>query len=493
MALMRVGHDRRIATPEPDILRSPEAGGRVIRGGAVRAAGYGVGVLLGAVTATFLLRYLGVVEFGRFMTVAALLGIVSGVTDAGLTTVGNRELALRPAGEERRRVLGNLVTLRLIFTPVGVVLAALFALAAGYDRTLVLGTLVGGLGVVLVNAQATAMQPLSVGLRFGSLTAFEVAKHALTLAGVALLVALRTSLLPFFAVQAVVGALVLAATPRFVGGGGLRPRLDRALAATLVREALPLAAALAMSVVYFRVLVILTSMLGTELETGLFATSFRVFEVLFGLPLLVLSVALPVLSVAGSEDPERLRFALQRMTEVALAGSLLLVLVLVPLADPIVELLGGDEYDEAGPVLAIQALALVPVFLGQTWQLGLVALRRQADVAVATGIALVAVVVLGVALIPRSGAEGAAVAAVLAETLLGVVTFILLVRARRDVAPRFGFALRLVPAAAAGALVLLAPLPAVVVAVAAGTAFVAAALVLRAFPPELLPALRGRR
>jgi O-antigen/teichoic acid export membrane protein len=457
----------------------------------VRAAGYGLGVLLGAATAAFLLRYLGVVDFGRFMTVAALLGIVSGVTDAGLTAVGNRELALQPAGEARRRLLGNLVALRLILTPAGVVLAALFALAAGYDRTLVLGTLVGGLGVVLVNVQATAMQPLSVELRVGALTGFEVARHALTLVGVALLVAVRASLLPFFAVQAVVGALALAATPRFVGGG-LRPRLDRDVAASLVREALPLAVALAMSVVYFRVLVILTSVLGTEVETGLFATSFRVFEVLFGLPLLVLSVALPLLAVAGAEDVERLRFALQRMTEVALAASLLLVLVLVPLADPVIEALGGEEYDDAGPVLQIQALALVPVFLGQTWQLGLVALRRQADVAVANGIALVAVVALGVALVPRWGAEGAAVAAVLAESLLGLATFVLLLRARPDALPAFGFALRLLPAAAAGAAMLALPLPGVVLAALAGAAFLAVALVLHAFPPELLPALRGK-
>lgn len=458
----------------------------------LRASGYGLGVLLGAATATFLLRYLGLVDFGRYMTVAALLGIVSGVTDAGLTVVGNRELALKPPGEERRRLLGNLVALRLLLTPVGVVLAALFALAAGYDRTLVLGTLVGGVGVVLVNAQATAMQPLSVELRMGTLTGFEVAKQALTLVGVALLVAARAALLPFFAVQAVVGAIVLAATPRFVGGG-LRPRLDRDTASMLLREALPLAVALAMSVVYFRVLVILTSVLGTEAETGLFGTSFRIFEVLFGLPLLVLSVALPVLSVAGSEDPERLRFALQRMTEVALAGSVLLVLVLVPLADPIIELLGGDEYDEAGPVLAVQSLALVPVFLGQTWQLGLVALRRQADVAVATGIALVAVVALGVALIPRWGADGAAVAAVVAETLLALVSFGLLLRARREVTPRFGFVVRLAPAIAAGALVLLAPLPSVAVALLSGAAFLVLALALRAFPPELLPALRRQR
>ena len=71
-----------------------------------------------------------------------------------------------------------------------------------------------------------------------------------------------------------------------------------------------------MNVVYFRVLMIMISLLASHDETGLFATSFQVFAVLFSLPLLVLSSALPLLSVAGRDDGERLRFGLQRMTEV---------------------------------------------------------------------------------------------------------------------------------------------------------------------------------
>ena len=50
---------------------------------------------------------------------------------------------------------------------------------------MVWGTLLGGLGVLLVNTQATMMMPLSVELRLGTVTAFEVAKTALTFVAVA--------------------------------------------------------------------------------------------------------------------------------------------------------------------------------------------------------------------------------------------------------------------------------------------------------------------
>ena len=88
----------------------------------------------------------------------------------------------------------------------------------------------------------------------------------------------------------------------------------------LLKEALPLAIAIAMNVVYLRLLVIIVSLTESEQETGLYATSFRIFEMLIGIPGLVLAVALPVLAVAGAHDVERLRYGLQRMTEVAVVS-----------------------------------------------------------------------------------------------------------------------------------------------------------------------------
>ena len=201
--------------------------------------------------------------------------------------------------------------------------------------------------------------------------------------------------------------------------------------ASLLREALPLAVALTMNVIYFRVLMIMTSLLASQTQTGYFATSFQVFAVLFSLPLLVLSSALPLLSVAGRDDSERLRFGLQRMTEVSLAVSVVFVLAIYALAPTLIPLLGGDQYSGAAPVLQIQSFALIAVFVGQVWQLGLLSLRRQAALAWANAGALVLVLVLGAVLIPLWGARGAAAAAVLAESILAVLVYLFLRATRR--------------------------------------------------------------
>jgi O-antigen/teichoic acid export membrane protein len=473
----------------PDLLSSPGAGGKVVRGGLLRGVGYGLGTLVAAGTSVLLLRHLGRDDFGRYAAVGALLGVISGISDAGLTAVGSRELALAPeAGRER--LLRNLVALRVAITPLGILAAALFAFFA-YDRTMFWGTLLGGVGVLLVNTQATMMAPLAVDLRLGAVTAFELLKTLLTFVFVAIFVAAGLSLLPLLAIQIPVGIAIVVVTPFVVRvGRGLIPGFDRGIARSLVREALPLAVALTMNVIYFRVLMIMTSLLTSKTETGLFGTSFQVFVVLFALPLLVLSSALPLLSVAGRDDRERLRFGLQRMTDVALTAGIAFVLAIVALADVVIPLLGGDQYRGAAPVLAIQSFALIAVFVGQTWQLGLVSLRRQSALAWANAAALFVVVVAGAVLIPAADARGAAFAAIVGETCLAAFVYVALRRAAPDVAPHLGLAPRVVAASLPAFAVLAVPMWWGLHLVLSLAVFAGGLVLLRAVPRELIHALR---
>jgi O-antigen/teichoic acid export membrane protein len=395
--------------------------------------------------------------------------------------------------DDRRDLLAHLITLRLVLTPLGVIAATLFAVIAGYDHTMVYGTILAGIGLVLVSTQATLMLPLAVELKFVRLTIAELIKQTVTVAGIGVLVIAGASLLPFFTLQIVVGLVVVLSTPLIVGKEWWhRPRANRRQLRLLVREALPMATALALNVIYFRTLVIITSLIATAIETGYVATSFRIFEILLGVPTIVMGVALPVLSAAGEEGGGRLHYVIQRMTEVGLAASAFLAILIVFLAKPVIVLLGGDAYSGAASVLRIQGFSLIGLFLGQAWQLGLVSIRRQRDVAVANGVALVFVIGLGLALIPWLGADGAGVAAVAAETLLASILLFML--HRRDTAPDFRFAWKVVLASLLALAPLLIPgLPEVAGAAISALLFLAVAWFTQLVPPEVVDAFGLRR
>jgi O-antigen/teichoic acid export membrane protein len=480
------------APDEHDVLRSDQAAGRVVRGGAQRLAAYGAGILLTAGASVVLLRHLGVERFGEYVTVMSLIAIVAGVTDAGLTAVGARELALREPGEPRQRLVANTVGIRLVLVPIGVVLATLFALLAGYPDVVVLGTLIAGFGLVIGNTQAAMTMPLTVELRNDRLALADLIRTTVMMVFIAALAVAGAALLPFFTAQIVAGVVLVALTPWLMGRRGLvRPRLDHAEVRHLLLESLPLAISLALSQVYFRILIVMISLMLTARETGLFGTSYRILEMMLLVPTVVFGVVLPVTSVASAEDEGRLRYVTQRVTEVALVAGVGLAVVIAIVAEPAIVALGGDEYRDAAGVLRIQVFALVGFFLNQAWSIVLISIRRQRAIAVANGIALVVLVALAAVLIPSAGIEGAAAAAVAADAVLALILLGALIRARPGIAPQVGFAPKVVLAGGlAAAAVLLPGLPALAEGTIAAIVYAAAAWLLGLVPSEVRDALR---
>jgi O-antigen/teichoic acid export membrane protein len=372
-------------------------------------------------------------------------------------------------------------------------LALLFAVLAGYDSDLIAGIALTGFGLILANAAISLSLPLQAELRLGAATAADVARQAAITAGIVILAAAGASFVALFVPHVIGGAVGLLVTYLLVRRQApAGPRVEWDKVRRLAREAAPVAASLVLNVLYFRLLVVLMSLLSDEHETGLFGASFRVMEAVVALPVLMVGAAFPILAHAGAADSARLAYALQRLVEVALLGGTFIALVLAIAARPVVVLLGGDEFEGAAGVLQIQCVALIAAFLTQVWGFGLVALRRQQALIVINAVAVVTVVVLGLALIPPMGAEGAAIAAVAGETALAATALILLVRARPELRPHIGHVPRVLAAAAAGAAVgfLLPGLGAIPAAILAAAVFIGVAWWLNAIPAELAELLR---
>ncbi len=476
-----------------DALTEPGAGDRAIRGGALRVGGYGAGLLLTLVASVFLLRYLGVARFGQWATVIAIVTVVLGVTDAGLTLVGQRAYVHADAAR-RRTLLADLVGMRLVLTPAGVLLGVAFTLIAGYPSALVTGTLLAGVGIVLAVLATTLTMPLTVDLRLGAATTIDFARQLVIVIGIVALVLAGTGLVPFFAVYIAGGAVAVATALAFAGTTSwIAPRFAWGEWKPLLKDAAPVALSSVVNVTYVRVLLILASLLATAHQTGLFATSFRISEILLGVPQLMIGAAFPILAHAHVADEARLSYVLQRMGEAALLVALALALVLAVGAAPIVQLLGGHKYAQAAEPLRIESVAIAGAFMTQLGTFGLIAVHRQRALIAVNALALVVVLVLGLTLIPPLGANGAALAASIGEVVLAIAAITMLARLQPALAPDLRYVPKLACAAALGGACVLLPLPDALAAVVALLVYGAAAWVLRAIPRELVEALVRRR
>jgi O-antigen/teichoic acid export membrane protein len=487
-----------IATPRDaaDVLSGEDVSRRVVRGGAIRFVGFGVVNLLGVVSALILLRYLGVVDYGRYGTVLALIAIASGLADAGMTVVGSRELALRSPGEERRRLVAMMVGLRVTLALAFVAVAMVVGLAAGYDDIMLAGVALAGLGAILLAVQVTIALPLSVELRNARVTVSEIVKQVILVAGIAICAVLDASLIWFFAVQVAVGIGSLAVLPLLVGRNAIvAPRWDVEEMKQFGRKVLPIAGALVLTIAYVRLLVVLCSVLTNDYQTGLFVTSARIVEILGGVALLISGVVLPVASVAARDDRGRLEYVLARTTEISLMLGVLCALVFVFAAEPVVVLLGGEEFRDAGPVLRLQAPAVVTIFLVQAWAAFLIADDHLRDLFRCVSVGLVALLAAGLLLIPIADAEGAAIAAVVADVAYATAVFVAIRRLPGHPVPVHGrFLARLALAlAAASAIGLALPGPDEVVAAVAAMVFSVGCIVQRLVPVDVWSAIPSLR
>lgn len=472
-----------------DVLTSGEAGGKVIRGSAMRVGANVAGLALGLLTATLLLRHLGVDDSGRYVTVLSLVGIAVSIVDTGLNVGASSDLAVTAPGA-RPQLLANVLGQRLAVAAVALVLLVGFALVAGYPSEMVAGTALAGTGVLIVAVANSILVPLTVQLRNAGIALVELLRQVVTLAGVALLVALGAQLTPFFAVQIAVGLAVLATVPFLVGRAGLvRPRFGREEQRLLARTALPIAAALALGQIYFRLVIVLMSLISSAQQTGYFGGSLRAMEALIVLPVLVAGVALPLMAAAARDDLPRLRYAIEGLSEGAVIAGVLVIVVTVRAAEPVMEAIGGPAFGPAGDVLRIQVVALLFIALYQIWTVALVALGEQRQLILANALGLLAVGVFAGVLVPALDARGGALASVLADAVLACLIYWRLHRSTGRVTVRLGFLLRVGVAALAGGAALLLPLPDLAAALLAGTVFLVVGYLVGMVPPELRDAL----
>ena len=477
----------------PDVLDTREAGGIAVRGAALRGLGYAVVVAISVVSAAVLTRYLGVADFGRYTVVISLAAIVGAISEAGMTNVGIREYSTL-AGEQRARLIANLLGLRIVLAALGVAAAVIFALAAGYDAQMVAGTAIAGGGLVLSVVQMTYAVPLATRLRLGWLAALDVLRQALMAAVIVGLAAVGAGLVPLFAAAPVAVAVATALTIRLVRGTvPLLPSRDRRQWAALLRLAAPYSAAVAVSAVYAYVVVIVVSLATSETETGVFSAAFRSFLAVAGLAGALVASAFPILARAARDDAERLGYALRLVVQTTLvvgAGLGVCVAVGAPIA---IDIVAGSEYDAAVTPLRILAGAVVTTYVLSACSYALLAMRSHGAILAANVIGVSVTAGCAVVLAPAYGAEGGAFAIVAGEVALGTAYGVAVVRAGRLVLRPAATVLRAGLASGAGLAALLAPAPDLVRLAVAAAAFAGVAFAVRAVPRELLDAFLHRR
>jgi O-antigen/teichoic acid export membrane protein len=369
-------------------------------------------------------RFLSVDDYGRFNYALALTTIIETIMDIGLGPVTVRAVARDTAAADRlfRHVLG----LKLVWVAIGLGLLAVVAPVLRSDPRVVHLCYLMGLSSAVRSYLLTARGLLQGLDRFDLEAVVVVADRLLLLAsgGAALwagygLFGLAVS---FVGSRVVMLFAVMLLLRRVVGS--VVPRFDRAAWRDLQTAALPLGFFMIALNLYTYIDTVILGVIGTNVETGLYGASYRVYEGLTYAPSILAAVLSPRLSYLFVHDRPAHRHLLAR----GLLGSVLLGIVLggiaVLAARPILVTLFGAAYAPA--VQPLQILASGALFVFGTWILHAAAVSTNLDrrLLLTTVVGLSANVIFNLVFIPRWGISGAAAATVIAEAITVVLLWI---------------------------------------------------------------------
>ncbi|MFC1687793.1 flippase [Patescibacteria group bacterium] len=343
----------------------------------VQVIGKIISTIIGLVVIGILTRYLGEKGFGQYTTIMAYLQMFGVIVDMGLYVMLVKKISEERVDEQY--TASNIFTMRLISAVVFLGIAPLIALMLPYATEVKIGiaiTTVAFLGVTLNQALSGIFQK---HLKMYRVSIAEVLGR-LALLGVTWCV-VQSELGLFWVMVAVVAGSALNFIATYLYSRSLiklRLIFDFPYWRTIIKETWPIALSIVFNLVYFKADTVILSLMRPEAEVGVYGSSYKVLEVLTTFPAMFAGLILPLLAAAWSlGDRERFKKVLQKAFDFLIMIALPLIGGTWVLAKPVMRLITGEGFADAGPILQILIVATATIFVGNLFGNSVVAINRQ--------------------------------------------------------------------------------------------------------------------
>jgi O-antigen/teichoic acid export membrane protein len=370
----------------------------------------------------YLARYLGPAEFGKYNFVFAYLAFFAVITDLGLQPILVREMSRDPATAPK--LIGNAYIIRLILTALGVVLPIIVISFMSYPADTTTYIYISAFALLFISFSDFYATIFAANLRMEYNIIAKLAFKVLSAALILWIILSHGTLLQIIIVL-VFSEMVKTLINYYFSRKLLRPKfaIDFELWKYLFKEALPIAFYSIIWILYYRIDVVMLSMMMGDAPVGIYSAAYKLSEPLSLIPEALAISLLPIMSASLKSSNERLintyglaiRYLLIAILPIAIGTTLI--------ADKIIFLIYGVEF--AGSTTALQILIWALVFTSMNYALATILLSVGKQKLSTVSIALCAVVnvALNFILIPTLSYNGASIATVATNAVLFMASF----------------------------------------------------------------------
>ncbi len=387
-----------------------------------------VGLVCGLLVGAWVARYLGPAQYGIYNYALAVVALFAPLVAVGLRDIIIRDVLRAP--EDKDEILGTAFGLQLAGGLLALVLAICIGRITQPENSLT-RWLVAILAARFVFQalsgspdcwfQSQVQSKYTVWARNIALVLIAVFKIGLIVSG-APLIAFAWAALS----EVLVFTVALLAFHRLSGQILSAWRVSFPRAKRLLKNSWPLLASAFAIAVYLKIGQIMLRNMVDEQALGLYAAAIRLSELWYFIPVSIASSFYPAIvrsreNHSGADYRKRIQLFYDIMAGISYA----IVVLLVLLAPILVETLFGSGYAKAGPMLRVQALALLFVSLGVARSRWLMVEDMVRFSMLATILGALTNVALNFLLIPRYGGLGVAWAMTISQAVSTYLSSIL--------------------------------------------------------------------
>lgn len=453
-------------------------GQALAKNSALQIGGKLLGTVFGLITFYCLLHFFNTEGVGYFTSAITYVTIFATIVDFGLTLTTAQMISKE--GADEGKILGNLLSLRIVTAFVFFLSAPLIALVIPQAREIVTLITIGSVTYFLSSIAQMFIGVFQKRLAIVTAVLAETLNRFLCLVGV-VIVGFAGLDLPWAAAAFTVGGLMqlivmLASTNRKVR---LRPRWEPRMWREIIATSWPIGTSMLFNLLYLKgdIIFMMLYRIPAE-EIGQYGSAYKVVDVMTMIPVTFMGLLLPLLTTAWSQKNHEaftryFQNGFDMLSIIAVPLALGAILVGVPMMTAV-----DPELVLAGEVLAVLGPAAAVVFWGSLYGHAIVAINKQR--VMTWGYLFVAVIAIAgyMIYIPIFGAWAAAWVTLVSEALIGFLTFVVVTYSAKLMISPTMFLRAFVASLAMAASLILIPLPHVFLSIALGMIVYGTALTL---------------
>jgi len=385
-------------------------------------AGKGVGFFIALIIA----RYLGPENYGYYAFAISFVTLFQVIVDFGLRPLLVREIArdTKQAG----KYIGNFLTLKILLSGAFIGAVAVGLWLYGADVNLFYLTLIAGIHIIFISVTDLLRGVFQAfeRMKFETIVRVVTKFSVLALTVVAVVLGLWTvSIMWALLIGTAAGTIVALwiCQKYFVK---LRLQFDKAFLKVALKQSVLFAITNIFIAIYFKIDTVMLESMKGALEVGYYNTAYELVFAFMFIPSVVSGAIYPVISRFYKEDKNKIGALVGRLIKYYTLAAVALIVFLTLLGAPLIRLFFGAEYEPSIPLFKILTFVLLFVFTNFLVGTLLNASNKQHVTTIAAGVCAAINIGINLVLIPTYGAAGAAIATIITEFTLGLISFMYL-------------------------------------------------------------------